>query len=486
MPAFLTRPDTVLLSAAAMLLMVMLGCGLLVPPVFGLLLAATVASGIAFLALRFPAGFCVAWLLITGMSLEMAAHDLIGEEAYQPVIALVKGIEIGLGMLCALRFGPRFDPLCPAWAFLAMLVAGVVHGLRPGLTTMDSLRSAIGSVAPFVFCFCRVPRSWAEAMIQATKWCPVLAVAACIPLSVAGIRPLFVDSGGARLAGLGHPAFLAGVCLPAIYACLIQLYRLGRRGDLVLLVANMLILMLTGARAPFAYAAAVTGLSLITIRSGVFAARDRLLLLLSAATLLPVLALLAGGLGEVRLFNVIMNEAGNLSGRSLLWPSFEAAAAESPWFGWGVGAGNAVVSPDGRVAKILHTWAAHNEYLRIDVEGGAVGEALLIALFAGWVMVRTRDLRPSDRRIMRLAFLAFAGHAFTDNVLISTPACVMFAFTAAVFARRDANEPGLGAPQQFSFDRQGVGPPSSALAGHQTATARGLPTHRRSKSELLE
>jgi len=37
---------------------------------------------------------------------------------------------------------------------------------------------------------------------------------------------------GARLAGLGHPAFLAGVCLPAIYACLIQLYREGRGHDL--------------------------------------------------------------------------------------------------------------------------------------------------------------------------------------------------------------------------------------------------------------
>ncbi len=36
---------------------------------------------------------------------------------------------------------------------------------------------------------------------------------------------------------------------------------------------------------------------------------------------------------------------------------------------------------------------------------------------------------------MRLVFLAFACHAFTDNVLISTPACVMFAFATAVFAR---------------------------------------------------
>jgi O-antigen ligase len=85
---------------------------------------------------------------------------------------------------------------------------------------------------------------------------------------------------------------------------------------------------------------------------------------------------------------------------------------------------------------MLHTWAAHNEYLRIQVEGGMIGEALLIALFAAWAIVRTRRLAASDRRIMRLAFLALACHAFTDNVLISTPACVMFAFVTAVFARR--------------------------------------------------
>jgi hypothetical protein len=36
---------------------------------------------------------------------------------------------------------------------------------------------------------------------------------------------------------------------------------------------------------------------------------------------------------------------------------------------------------------------------------------------------------------MRLVFLAFAAHAYTDNVLISTPACVFFAFATAVFAR---------------------------------------------------
>ena len=410
MRTFAHHPDAMILLSASILLAAGLGCGLLAPPLFGLLLGAAVALGAAVLMLRFPAGFCVAWLLLTGMSLEMALHDLIGEDAYQPAIAAVKGTEIGLGLLSALRFGVQLDLLCPAWAFLAMFTTGLVHGLFPGLGAMDSLRSAIGSAAPFVFCFCRMPRS-------------------------AGIRPLFIASGGARLAGLGHPAFLAGVCLPAIYACLIQLYRHGRRGDLVLLLLNGLILVLTGARAPFAYAVLVGGVSLMSIRSTTFPVRDRVMLVLTALALLPALAVAAGNLDDVRLFNVVLNEAGNLSGRDLLWPMFEVAAGGSPWFGWGTGAGNAVIPPDGQIVKILHTWAAHNEYLRLNVEGGVVGEGLLIGLFAAWVLVRTRASPPPERRIMRLAFLALAGHAATDNVLISTPACVLFAFSAAVFAR---------------------------------------------------
>jgi hypothetical protein len=60
---------------------------------------------------------------------------------------------------------------------------------------------------------------------------------------------------------------------------------------------------------------------------------------------------------------------------------------------------------------------------------------LLIVLFVVWVTVHTRGLCVSDRRIMRFVFVAFACHAMTDNVLISTPACVLFAFATAVFTR---------------------------------------------------
>jgi hypothetical protein len=47
---------------------------------------------------------------------------------------------------------------------------------------------------------------------------------------------------------------------------------------------------------------------------------------------------------------------------------------------------------------------------------------------------------------MRLAFAAYAAHAITDNLLISTPACVMFAFVTAVFART-VPQPNRGRPR---------------------------------------
>lgn len=435
----LARPDTPTLAAALAILAAALLAGLAQPPLFLLTLAALVAAGFLFLAFRFTVGFCVVWLLVTSMTLEMTLHDLVGDEAFQPTIAVIKAAGIGLALVCGLRYGFRPDLLSPAYAFVFMLGAGLVHGLHDGLTTGDSVRSAIGSIAPFAFCFCRPPRRWCDAMIQATQWAPIIAVTACLPLTAAGIRPLFVDEAGLRLAGLGHPAFLAGVCLAAIYACLVELYRTRRRGDLWLLAGNFLILMLTGARAPFASAAVVTAIALTTIPSLYFPARTRLTLVLLGLAALPLVALLASSLDDVRLFNVMLNDTADLSGRTLLWPAFQEAAEQSPWFGWGIGAGNAIIPPDGEIARLMHTWAAHNEYLRLQVEGGLIGEGLLLALFVAWVWRHTTRLPAAEQRIMRLAFAAFAMHAFTDNLLISTPACVFFAFVAAVFGRPRAD-----------------------------------------------
>ena len=410
------------------------GTSLLLPDAFWLLLAATTGLVVLALALRHTVGFCCAWLLIAGATLEMALGDAIGGNAYQTIIAIVKAAEIALAGVCVLRYGGRTDPFNPAYAYVALAAMGLATGLHPDLTPHDSLRSLIGSAAPFLFCFSRLTRAWADAIVRTSSLIPVLTVIAGAALFAAGLRPLFVDSGGWRLAALGHPAFLGGFCLTAIYAGLVQWLRSGKPRELGLIGVNVAILVATGARAPMIYAAIVGLGTILFADSPAVPARSRRLLLLGLAAVLPIIFLAAAALPEIRLFNVLSQEATNLSGRDILWPEFEHAAAAAPWFGWGIGAGNVIIPPDSAVAQLIGTWAAHNEYLRMRVEGGYIGLTLLVLCFVLWIWRNTAALPRGERTLMRLVFAAFACHAYTDNVLISTSACVFFAFAAAMFA----------------------------------------------------
>ena len=178
--------------------------------------------------------------------------------------------------------------------------------------------------------------------------------------------------------------------------------------SVALLAVNMVLLAMTGARAPMVYGVVVCGLSLLFVAAPRFSWRRRLTLLLAGAAVLPVLAALAGEMAGLRAFSVLSSGASDLSGRDILWPLFEAAAAQSPWVGWGVGAGNAIIAPDSDVGRLIGAIAAHNEYLRMRVEGGWIGLGLLILCFAAWVWTHTAQLRRSDRAVLRMAFVAFA------------------------------------------------------------------------------
>ena len=180
----------------------------------------------------------------------MTLGDIVGPGAYQATIAAVKAAELGLALLCILRYGLYADVFNPGLAFVAMFIAGLAHGLHPDLTQLGSLRSLLGSMAPFALAFSRLSPGWGGTLVRATTLIPLVSVAGGAVLHLAGLRPVFTDSCGVRLAGLGEPGFLAGFCLAAIYACLIELYRDGRSRWLLLLATNFLILVLTGARAP--------------------------------------------------------------------------------------------------------------------------------------------------------------------------------------------------------------------------------------------
>src|ERR1700739_75416 len=109
-----------------------------------LILAGTCAFG---LTCRFPALACALWVLALETSPDSWLARLIGGHA--ALIAAMKAFGLLLVAVLALRAGLRRDRYNPAFAFFLMFCAGLMHGLYPGLSLLGSVRSLLGSAAPF-------------------------------------------------------------------------------------------------------------------------------------------------------------------------------------------------------------------------------------------------------------------------------------------------------------------------------------------------
>jgi O-antigen ligase len=395
-------------------------------------------------AAAFPARATALWLLFVATCPEMWLADLLHLPDPEPVIGLDKAAGLVLVLLCVLRYGPRLTVANPALAFPAMAAFGVLHGLWPGLTATDSLRSLVGSVAPFAFCLARVPAVWCRSVIRSVIAAPFVIVGFGACLAVAGLRPLYiVEDGALRLGASGHAAFLAGFTLTSLYALLLELVRGRQRFGVILLGGDLIILLATGARAPLALGVVLVFLVTAFVRTPAWPWGQRIPLLL-AGFAAPALAVFAAPLlGFVRLLSLAaQGDVTSLSNRTLIWPVYEAAFLRSPWFGWGTGAGKVVVPVGTPLWQRLGTNAAHDEYLRIAVEGGVIGLALLLLLFILWWRRGLRGMSRPERQVMILVLLGFGVHSATDNTLIATTASLLFAWVSAVFARAEREAEG--------------------------------------------
>ncbi len=387
------------------------------------LLALLCAVGVSAWA---PAAATVLWILALETSPDEWLAGLVG--GHETIIAAMKAAALLLALAMGLRFGSRADRYNPAFAFAAMFVAGLVHGLYPGLDLTGSLRSLIGSAAPFLFGFARLPPGWRRAVIGAVIYGPAGTVLFGALLSAAGLHPMYdLEQGALRLGASGQPPFLAGFTLIAVYAGLLEWVRGRGARAAPMLAVNFLILVLTGARVPLALA--------VLLLLGVLLWRRQLVALIAALGLLCLGLVFAGSLHFIRVVDLLqLGEATDLSNRGLIWPIFLNAIAASPWLGWGVGAGKVIVPVTSGLDQLVGTNAAHDEYLRIGAEGGGLGLALLIMLLTLWVVRGSRLLAPGPRWLMRAVLATFALHSATDNTLIATTSSVLFIWMSAVFA----------------------------------------------------
>jgi O-antigen ligase len=406
------------------------------PQAFWLPLAVVPVTVTLGLAAVYPAQASGLWLAALATCPEMWLGDLIGRSP--EIIGIDKGIGLALLFFCLLRYGARLDIFNPGLAFLFMFGAGFMHGVWPGLTQADSVRSLIGSAAPFAFSWARLSAAWSRQVIGTVIAAPFLIIAFGACLAAAGLRPLYgLEDGALRLGASTHPAFLAGFALISVYALLLEQVRGAKGWRLAALGGDIVILLATGARAPL-------GLALLLILLVAAAPTPRwpwrsrvpVLLAVFAAPAAAVLA--APFLGFVRLLSLAsQGDVTDLSNRTLIWPIYEAAFRRSPWFGWGTGSGKVLVPVGTLLWHLLGTNAAHDEYLRIAVEGGGIGLGLLLLLMTLWLRRGTRGMPRAERTVMGLVFLAFAVHSATDNTLIATTASLMFAWVSAVFGRAE-------------------------------------------------
>jgi O-antigen ligase len=384
------------------------------------------------LAAWFPIAATVAWVLLLETSPELWLANVVDRET---VIGIAKAAGLVVALLLGLRAGFKRDRYNPGFAFLFMFVVGLVHGLYPGLSLLESVRSLIGSAAPFVFGFVKLPAAWCRAVVRAAIYGPVFAVAFWAALSLAGQGSVVsFEDGLMRLGGPGEPAFLGGFALIAVYALLLELLARPKPADCAMLAVNFMILLATGARAPLFLAAVLMFVAVLLPAPGLNAWR-RMMILAGTGAVMSLGVIFASSLSFIRVVGLAREgQTANLSNRDLVWPIFERAIEASPWFGWGTGAGKVVVPVDSGMSMLIGTNAAHDEYLRIAAEGGVVGAALLLGLMLLWLLHASRGLTYPRRMVLRMILLAFAVHSATDNTLIATTSSVFFMWVSAVFA----------------------------------------------------
>jgi O-antigen ligase len=385
------------------------------------------------IAAKNPAGATAAWVL----GLEAMPEFWVpgGAGLHEAIIGGEKAVGIFLALLLGLKAGGKPDRWNPGFAFGWMFIAGLAHGLFPGLDLRESFRSLVGSVAPFVFGFTRMNEDFRRVIIRATICAPYVSVAVGAVVQAAGLHSLYDDSAGSfRLTGPGEAPFLAGFALVAIYAGLLEIVERPTRLEFLALAGNFVILVLTGARAPLALGCAVAAAAFLWPNPK-FSAAGRVSVLAGVGAAVSLGFMFLGNLTFLRVVGLAQaGQAANLSNRGLAWPFFQKAIHESRWVGWGVGAGKDVIPLTSPLSKLIGTNAAHNEYLRIGAEGGYLGVLLLAALLGLWAWRGSAHLPAPQAWLMRLIFIAFAIHSWTDNTLIATTSSVLFLWVSAVFA----------------------------------------------------
>lgn len=346
--------------------------------------------------------------------------------------AVVKVIPFAIAAMLCLRYG--FAPTIN-WPFLAFtlvaIVSLVVLPMGRVSTFGEMVRSFIGSTAPFVLAFAAAPRSIWSAFCKSVILVPLISALVGLATGVLGLYPAFDMNW--RFQGLHSPPFFAGFCTTAIFAATLEYLRTWRTRWLMLGGAVMVVLLASQARAPIICVAIFLFLIFVLSDRRTFPLKRKVDLAMGG--MLPAAVIL----GPVIVFAAQRFIGGDdqvyLSGRDVIWPYFVDAIEQRPLFGYGLGAGKLIVDPEDPQIRLIRSNAAHNEYLRLSVDAGIIGCALIFMAIIAWIWGGTRRVAPADKLVLRCALVAVLLHSAFDNTLIASISVIQFSWFAAALAR---------------------------------------------------
>ncbi|MBL6079835.1 O-antigen ligase family protein [Belnapia sp. T18] len=419
-----------LFGAALMLLFALLAPGPLL-----LMLPAMVALLLGLAVYQFPLAIVVGLVMIYGLGVDIQLDGGMlasagGNAAAALGSAVVKVVPFALAAVLLLRYGPTNAINWPFLAYTAIAAISIVV-LPMGRigTTGDMIRSFIGSTAPFVLGFCLAPKRIWTWIIRGATVVPLISAFGSLFTHLAGLYPAIDQLG--RFQGMHSAPFLAGFCETAIFAATLEYMRGFRPIWLIIAGLDLAVLLATQARMPLATVVIFLGIVFFFSNRHIFPLRRKVDLVMGGGV--PGLLLLSPVIAYA--MQRFISQGTDTSGRDLMWPYFLDAIENRPLFGYGLGAGKLLVDPDDPLIKLLGTTAAHNEYLRLSIDGGIIGCAAIFLSIIAWMWWGSRSLGARERLVLRAALLGFLLHSGFDNTLIASTSVMLFCVIGAILAR---------------------------------------------------
>jgi hypothetical protein len=406
------------------------------PPALALAIAGALLALLAWLGWRRPT-----WLFLLALAALALRPELLWGG---PAVGYEWGLHQTLLVLAlaanALHYGLRRSVNWPVLALLATFVLSLAFGnLHPKLTLPFMLESLALLALPFAFTQVVLEPGSRRVLALTIMLLPLLSVALGGLLQLLGLREVFSYERWVgewyRLPGaVDDAATFAVLAFAGFAVALHEATRPGRRFAAPLAVLNFVLVVLSGTRMAIA-ACAVLAFAYALLSEGL---RD-LVRQNRGKTLVAggVVAAAFVAYWPTLMWRMYGGEPGNLqiSGRDQAWSFFYGEFLRSPLFGRGIGA--ALVA----ARDWLQDWAfplPHNEYLRLLVDGGIAGCALVALAIALWYRSLLEVASPNDRTFLFALLPAVGLYAITDNVLSYSTALALYAYLGIQLTRPSA------------------------------------------------